>query len=386
MLKEITRGITTKAAVLHEMGLPRPYAQSKPLKIETLNISGPEPSSVLLKIRAASLCHSDLSVINKSRQRPMPMALGHEAAGEVIAVGANVPEDRVKVGDRVVLTFSPACGHCVPCASGRPALCPKGAEANGKGTLMDGSIRLSDQNGDTVYHHLGDSAFATHAVVSPDSIVKIPDWLDFKYGALFGCAVMTGVGAALNTAQVKVGDSVAVVGLGGVGLAAIMGAYAAGAKDIVAVDLSEAKLEFAKTVGATHTVNAKDPDAVEQVQKITGGGVHHAIETAGVIKALQSAVAMTRTGGATTTAGLPPGGAELGVDIAKLVAQDRKLMGSYMGSAVPARDIPRYISLFQQGRLPVDKLLSQIIKLEEINEGFDRLADAQAIRQVILFD
>lgn len=378
--------IYTEAAVLRQPGLPRPYAQSKPLTIERLKITNLEPNCVLVKVKAASLCHSDLSVINGSRPRPTPMALGHEAAGEVVSVGSEVSTDRVVVGDHVVFTFSPSCGHCIPCASGRAALCEKGAVSNAAGTLIHGSILLSDNDGDTVYHHLGNSAFATLAIVSPDSLIKVPKDLKFEHAALFGCAVMTGVGAALNTSQVKLGDSVAVIGLGGVGLSAIMGANAAGAATVIAVDLSEEKLRFSKTVGATHTVNAKDPDAVRKVIELSNGGVDHAIETAGVIAALESAVQMTRIGGSTTTAGLPPRGAKLGVDIALLVGQERKLLGSYMGSAVAARDIPRYIALFQQGRLPVDKLLTSTLKLEDINEGFDQLADAKAIRQVILFD
>lgn len=385
MMKKVSQ-VAAKATILREMGLALPYAKSKPLKIENVTLRGPDPTNILVKIKAASLCHSDLSVINGSRKRPMPMALGHEAAGIVQEVGSAIPEDRAKPGDHVVLTFSPSCGHCIPCASGRPALCEKGAVANAAGTLIDGTMHITDTHGDQVYHHLGDSAFATHAIVSPDSLVKIPKDVPFEHAALFGCAVMTGVGAALNTSGVRLGDTVAVIGLGGVGLAALIGSYAAGASKIIAVDLSDEKLKFAKTLGATSVVNASNPDAVEIVKEISGGGVHHAIETAGVIKALESAVKMTRVGGSTTTAGLPPGGAKIGMDVATLVGQERKLLGSYMGSAVPARDIPRYMSLFQQGKLPVDKLLSEIIKLEDINEGFDKLHEGKTIRQVIKFD
>ncbi|AQS88830.1 alcohol dehydrogenase [Neoasaia chiangmaiensis NBRC 101099] len=370
-----------RAAVLHQMGRPTPYAQSRPLTIQTLELAPPGPGEVLVRIRAAGLCHSDLSVIDGNRARPMPMALGHEAAGVVVQTGETVT--RFKAGDHVVMTFTPSCGHCLPCASGRPALCEPGAAASGAGTLIDGAIRLADHD-HPVYHHLGVSAFADHAVVSPDSLVKIDPDIPFDEAALFGCAVMTGVGAVINTAKVELGSSVAVVGLGGVGLAAIMGAYAAGARRVIAVDLSDEKLDFARTIGATDTVNAAAPDAIDRIRAMTGGGVDYAFEMAGSIRALDSAVAMTRRGGTTVTAGLPPGGATLPVDIARLVGEERALRGSYMGSCVPTRDIPRFIALYREGRLPVDKLLSARLKLEDINEGFDKLREAKAIRQVIV--
>jgi alcohol dehydrogenase len=335
---------------------------------------------VLVRIVAAGLCHSDLSVINGDRPRPVPMALGHEAAGLVESVGDRV--DDLRPGDHVVMVFMPSCGHCLPCSSGRPALCEPGAAANGRGELLDGGRRLSGPEG-PVHHHLGCSAFAGHAVVSRRSLVKIDRQLPLVEAALFGCAVLTGVGAAVNTAAIRPGMTVAVIGLGGVGLAALLGARAAGAARLVAVDLSPEKLALAAELGADLCLDARDPDAVEQVRRSTGSGVDVALEMAGSASALASALAMTARGGTTVTAGLPPSSATLPVNIVQLVAEERTLKGSYIGSCVPTRDIPRYISLYRAGRLPVNRLMSGTLALADINEGFDRLAAGSVIRQVI---
>ncbi|GHC72711.1 zinc-dependent alcohol dehydrogenase family protein [Limoniibacter endophyticus] len=371
-----------KAALLREMGAAQPYAQSKPLEIAELNLDEPGRDEVLVRIRAAGLCHSDLSVINGNRPRPMPMAIGHEAAGEVVALGEGV--DDLEIGDHVVLAFVPSCGHCLPCSEGRPALCEPGAAANGKGTLLSGEVRLHEHD-HSVHHHLGCSAFADHAVVSRRSLVKIARELPFNEAALFGCAVLTGVGAVVNTARVQAGQTVIIIGLGGVGLAALLGAISTGASQVIAVDLSEEKLEIARGLGATATVNAGDADAVETVRTLTGGGADFAFEFAGSAKALESAYKMTRRGGTTVTAGLPAPTAALPVNIVSLVAEERTLKGSYIGTCVPVRDIPRYVALFKAGRLPVDKLLSGTIRLEEINEGFDRLHRGEVIRLVVEF-
>lgn len=371
-----------RAAVLRETDRDGHYARSRPLAITELELAPPGPGEVLVAIKAAGLCHSDLSVINGDRPRPLPMVLGHEAAGVVEAVGAGVTD--LAPGDHVVSVFMPNCGHCLPCAEGRPALCEPGAEANGAGLLSGGGSRLGGA-GEAIHHHLGVSAFADHAVVSRRSLVPVPRDIPFIEAALFGCAVLTGVGAVVNTARLTMGSTAAVVGLGGVGLAALLGARAAGAGRIVAVDLSDEKLALARELGATDTVNAADPDCVEQVRALTAGGVDFGFEMAGSIRALESAVAMTRRGGMTVTAGLPPAGSALPVNVVQLVGEERTLKGSYMGSCVPARDIPRYIQLYREGRLPVDRLLSATLTLDEINAGFDRLHHGQAVRQVIVF-
>lgn len=371
-----------KAAVLRATDRAGPYSETRPLVISTIELAPPGPGEVLVAIKAAGLCHSDLSVINGDRPRPLPMVLGHEAAGVVEAVGPGVSD--LVPGDHVVSVFMPNCGHCLPCSEGRPALCEPGAEANGAGHLTTGGYRLHEAQGD-IHHHLGVSAFADHAVVSRRSLVKVPCDIPHVEAALFGCAVLTGVGAVVSTARMTMGSSAAVVGLGGVGLAALLGARAAGASRIVAVDLSDEKLQLARELGATQTVNAADADCVDQVCALTGGGVDFGFEMAGSIRALESTLAMTRRGGTTVTAGLPPAGSALPVDIVKLVGEERTLKGSYMGSCVPSRDIPRYIQLYREGRLPVDRLLTSTLPLEAINEAFDRLHHGQAVRQVILF-
>jgi alcohol dehydrogenase len=372
-----------RAAVLRAMGAELPYAKSQPLKIEEIDLDPPGPGEVLIKIGAAGLCHSDLSVINGDRPRPMPMAIGHEAAGSVVETGPGV--DDLVPGDHVVMVFMPSCGHCLLCSEGRPALCEPGAAANGEGSLLSGTYRLHNDGG-KIHHHLGCSAFADYAVVSRRSLVKIDKDIPFTEAALFGCAVLTGVGAVVNTDKVQAGQSVAVIGLGGVGLAAVLGALASGAAEVVAVDLSESKLALAKEIGATTIVNARDTDGIEQVRAATGGGADFAFEFAGSAKALENAYKMTRRGGATVTAGLPPPDAALPVNIVNLVAEERTVKGSYIGTCVPVRDVPRYVALYKAGRLPVNKLMSGVIPLSEINSGFDQLHSGSVVRLVVRFD
>jgi len=371
-----------RAALLEAMGAPLPYAQSRPLKIEELDLDPPGPGEILVKIKAAGLCHSDLSTINADRPRPMPMVLGHEAAGVVEQLGDGVTD--LVVGDHVVLVFVPSCGHCPSCAEGRPALCEPGAAANVSGKLLLGTQRLR-RNGQPVNHHLGCSAFATHATVSRRSVVRITRDLPFDEAALFGCAVLTGVGAVVNTAQVRAGATVAVVGLGGVGLASVLGAVAAGARQVIAVDLSEDKLALAKKLGATHTFNAGATDAIEAIRQASSGGVEYAIEMAGSVRAFELAYKITRRGGMTVTAGLPNPSSLWSMAPVQLVAEERTIKGSYVGTCVPSRDVPRYIDLYMQGRLPVDRLKTGTLALEDINRGFDLLHEGKAVRQVVVF-
>ena len=371
-----------RAAVLNTMGAALPYAQSRPLSIDEVELDPPGHGEVLVRVAAAGLCHSDLSVINGDRPRPVPMALGHEASGVVEELGPGV-DDLVR-GDPVVMVFVPSCGHCLPCAEGRPALCEPGAAANAKGTLLSGARRIK-RKGLAIHHHLGVSAFAEYVTVSRRSLVKIDRELALDEAALFGCAVLTGVGAVVNTARVPAGATVAVIGLGGVGLAALLGAIAAGASRIVAIDLAHDKLEFAKQLGATDTFNARTEDCAEAVRAATAGGVEYAFELAGSVKAMELAYKITRRGGTTVTAGLPPPSANFSFAQVGLVAEERTIKGSYIGTCVPLRDLPRYVGLYRQGRLPVDKLLTHRISLDAINEGFDRLHEGKAIRQVVTF-
>jgi len=373
--------VKIKAAVLNQMGATAPYVQSLPLSIDDVELEGPGHGEVLVRVSAAGLCHSDLSVINGDRPRPTPMALGHEAAGVVEELGPGV--DDLKKGDHVVMIFVPSCGTCLPCAEGRPALCEPGAVANGQGTLLSGARRLK-RDGQPLHHHLGISAFADYATVSRRSLVKIDPDLPLDEAALFGCAVLTGVGAVVNTAKVSPGSTVAVVGLGGVGLASVLGAGAAGASRIVAVGLTNNKLQVAKELGATDTFNASSEGVIEQIRAATSGGVDFAFELAGAVKAMELAYKITRRGGTTVTAGLPPPDHNFSMPHVNLVAEERTVKGSYLGTCVPVRDLPRYIALYKRGRLPVNRLLTGHLKLDQINEGFDRLNEGKAIRQVVV--
>ena len=379
-----------RAAVLREMGLPAPYAQSRPLSIETVELAPPRQGEVRVCIHAAGLCHSDLSAINGDRPWPMPIVVGHEAAAEVVELGEGVTD--LSVGDHVVLIFRPSCGTCASCSVGRPALCLPGGESNGAGALLGGYRRLSaighpgiDGAADgPLHHHLGCAAFAEYATVSRRSVVRIDPSLAWDEAALFGCAVITGAGAVFNTARMEAGSKVAVVGLGGVGFSSLLAARAGGAREVVAVDMLDAKLELARSLGATACVKASDPDAIEQVKALTGGGVDYAFEMAGNVAALELAYRITARGGTTVTAGLPNPQQRWSLQAVSLIAEERTLKGSYVGSCVPSRDVPRFIAMYRAGLLPVDRLLSERIALDDINPALDRLARGESIRQVIM--
>ena len=372
----------TRAALLRTSGLPAPYATSRPLDIIEADLDPPGPEEVLIRMCAAGLCHSDLSVIDGNRPRPLPMVLGHEGAGVIEELGANVKD--LRVGDHVVTAFVPSCGLCSPCGDGRPALCEPGFASNTAGTLLSGARRLH-LGDESLQHHLGVSAFAQYATVSRHSVVRVDRSLSFEEAAVFGCAVITGTGAVINTARLALGSTVAIVGLGGVGLAALLGARYREARVIVAVDLSDGKLKLARDLGATHTFNAKDPEAAQAIREATSGGVDCAFEMAGAVKAMELAYRITRRGGTTVTAGLAAPGAQFCVPQLGIVAEERTIKGSYLGSCVPQRDIPRYIEWYQAGKLPVNRLLAGSMPLDDINSGFDALAAGEALRQTVLF-
>jgi len=372
--------VKTLAAVLRAVSDRRPYGETRPLSVEELSLGEPRAGELLVRIEAAGVCHSDLSVVDGSRVRPLPMALGHEAAGVVEATGAGVRD--VKAGDHVVLTFVPSCGRCAECSSGRPALCTAAAVANGSGWLLHGPSLLADATGQPVHHHLGVSGFATRAVVARESAVVVPRDVPLATAALFGCAVLTGTGAVFNTAGVRPGQTVAIFGLGGVGLAAVMGAAAAGAATIVAVDPVGSKRQLALELGATE---ALAPEGAEQrIKDLTGGGVEVGFEAAGVPAVLESAFRATRRGGTTVAMGLPHPSRTLTLPALAFAGEGRTLAGSYMGSAAPQRDLPRYLALWRAGKMPVERLLTGTLPLTRINEAMEALATGQAVRQVLL--
>lgn len=362
--------------MLEEIGRPRPYAESKPLTVDELDLAAPGPGELLVRVQAAGLCHSDLSVVDGNRVRPVPMLLGHEAAGVVEAIGPGGSD--VEVGTRVVMTFLPRCGECRACATDGLTPCEPGSAANGAGTLMTGERRLS-RDGAPVHHHLGVSGFATHAVVDRRSVVPVPDDVPAVVTSLLGCAVLTGGGAVINAGRPRSGETVAIVGLGGVGMAAALTALAADDVRVVCIDQLPDKLERARDLGVH---DAYTPEEARD----SGFKAAVVIEAVGHPSALETAVELTAPGGRTVTVGLPRPDARVSLSPLGFVAEGRSLIGSYLGSAVPAREIPHFVGLWRAGRLPVESLVSSTITLDEINSGMDELADGRAVRQIIRFD
>ncbi|MBS2937952.1 alcohol dehydrogenase catalytic domain-containing protein [Nocardioides sp. J2M5] len=360
-------------AVLEELGRPGPWAETRPLTVSELELEGPGPGEVLVRIAAAGVCHSDLSVVNGNRPRPVPMLLGHEASGRVVALGDGVTE--LRVGQQVVMTFLPRCGHCEGCATDGRMPCVAGSASNAAGELLGGGRRLT-RDGVPVHHHLGVSAFATHAVVDTRSVVAVEDDVPPDVAAVLGCAVLTGGGALLNAAPPEPGQSVMVVGLGGVGMAALLTAIALGRGDVVAVDGVPAKRDQARQLGASTVLDPGD---------LASSGIRCdvVVEAAGNARAFEAALAATAPGGRTVTVGLPPPDALARISPLQLVAEARTVVGSYLGSAVPARDIPVFAQWWREGRLPVEELVSSRITLDDINRAMDDLAAGTALRQIV---
>jgi alcohol dehydrogenase len=365
-----------RGAVLEEIGRPRPYAQSRPLSVGELDLAPPGDFELLVRIEAAGLCHSDLSVVDGSRVRPVPMLLGHEAAGVVEQAGSAVPD--MPVGQRIVMTFLPRCGECPACRTNGLTPCEPGSAANGAGTLMAGERRLS-RDGRPVHHHLGVSGFATYAVVDRRSVVPVPADVPPVVASLLGCAVLTGGGAVVNAGQPKPGQTVAVVGLGGVGMAAVITALAHHDVRVIGVDQLADKLDLARSMGVHE---AYTPDEARD----RGLKAAVVIEAVGHPLAVQTAIELTAPGGRTVTVGLPAPDARISVSPLGFVAEGRSLIGSYLGSAVPSHDIPHFVGLWRSGRLPVESLVSSTITLDEINVGMDQVAGGHAVRQLISFD
>ena len=358
-----------KAAVLHEV--------NQPLEIEDIEISKPGPREVLIRTVAAGVCHSDLHFQNGSYRYPMPAVLGHESAGVVEEVGADVRY--VEPGDHVITCLSAFCGHCRYCTTGRPVLCD-GEETRRR---PDEPPRLS-KGGEVVHQFLNLSSYAEQMLVHEHAIVKIRKDMPLDRACLIGCGVTTGVGAALNTAKVEPGSTVAVIGCGGVGLSAIQGAAIGGAGRIIAVDTLPAKLELSRKFGATDTVNASEGDVVERVKEMTGGGVQYSFEAIGLKATAEQAFNMLERGGTATVIGMIPIGQKVelpGVDF----LFEKKIQGSSMGSNRFRVDMPRYVDFYLAGKLNLDDLISRQLKLDEVNDAFDALATGEVARQVITF-
>jgi NDMA-dependent alcohol dehydrogenase len=354
---------------------------NKPVVVEEITVESPKRGEVMLQIKACGVCHSDLSATNGTIPMPPPTVIGHEAAGLIVEVGEGVTD--VKVGDTVVVSWVPMCGKCPYCVTGRPALCDASAKATL--TLPDGTSRLKDAQGNTLNHFAGVGVMAEYATLHRDSVIPIAADVPLDKAALVGCAVMTGVGAALNTAKVRAGSSVAVFGAGGIGLNTIQGAALAGAEKIIAVDLADKKLEFAQRFGATHTVNPSSAgDPVPQIMALTGGGADYTFECIGVPKAIEQAWAATRKGGTCVVVGVTKATDSITLGTFLLPFQEKVLTGSMYGSARPIVDFPRLLSLYKANRLKLDELVTSTYKIEEINRAFEDMQKGVNARGVIL--
>jgi S-(hydroxymethyl)glutathione dehydrogenase / alcohol dehydrogenase len=361
------------AAVLHDV--------NKPYSIETVELDPPRRGEVLVKVGAAGVCRSDLHFQKGEATIALPAVLGHEGSGTVSAIGEGVT--LVKPGDRVILSFVPNCGHCPSCETGRPYLCDEHARTTGK--LFDNTSRLHTLAGQDLTHMGKVACFADHAVVPEAGCIPAPAGLDFPQMALIGCSVTTGVGAALFNAGVQPGDSVAVIGCGGVGVNVLQGARLAGATTIVAVDVKAAALDFARKFGATHTVNARTENAVERVKAITGGGAQWAFEAFGGGATTRMAIDMLRKRGTAVIVGIAPIGDDAVIEPLVITRMEKTIRGCYYGSARSRQDMPRIADWYGRGLLDIDGLVTRRYPLAEINRAYEDLDTDAVGRGVIVF-
>lgn len=367
-----------RGAVLTTVGSEPPYQDSAPLQVlDDILLSEPGEEELLIRVEAASVCHSDLSVVNGDRPRPVPMLLGHESAGIVEQVGPGSEE--FAVGQRVVMTFLPRCGDCEGCTSSGVIPCINGSRANEEGTLLNGARRLSDTAGNEIKHHVGVSAFATHAVVSKRSVVPVADDVPPEVAALLGCAMLTGGGAVLNVAKPQPEDDVAVIGMGGVGASALLTVLALNVRSVTAIDTHEDKLTFARNLGADAALT---PDQAEE----EGKTFSVVIEAVGHPRAFEAGYRLLGVGGRLVTVGLPRPGSRAEIDPLAMTTGNRAVLGSYLGTAVPERVIPEFEQLWREGRLNLEALITSTRPLDQINEAMDRLAQAREVRQIITLD
>jgi len=359
-----------KAAVLHAVG--------QPMTIEDVSLAKPGPREVLIRTSVSGICHSDLHFSDGSYPHPLPCVLGHESAGVVEAVGADVTY--VQPGDHVVTCLSVFCGYCEQCVTGHPSICSTTAIKLPAGV----SRRLSWHGGEVMHQFLNLSSFAEQMLVHEHALVKIRKDMPLDRAALIGCGVLTGVCSVFHTAKVEPGSKVAVIGCGGVGLAAVNGAALAGAGRIIAIDTLESKLDLAKQMGATDVVNAKDGDVVKRIRELTGGGVNYSFECLGAKATAEQSFSMLAPGGTATIIGMIPVGTKIELHGVDFLAE-RKIQGSMMGSNRFRVDMPRLIEFYMQGKLHLDHLISGHMKLDQINDGFAALRSGAAVRSVIDF-
>lgn len=363
-----------KAALLHQA--------NKPFSIETVTLDDPKPGEVLVKVAACGVCHSDYHLLTGTTRHPMPCVCGHEGAGVVEAVGAGVT--RVRVGDHVALSWTPDCGECFYCRRGQPNLCETYTDPIWAGTMLDGTTRVHIER-DPVYVYCGLGTFSEYICVPQQSCVPIRRDVPLKIAALVGCAVATGVGAAIYTAGVRPGESVVVFGCGGVGLNILQGAALCGAEKIIAVDVNQTKMQMAQQFGATHTLIADD-HIVERVRDLTGGrGADHSFEAVGIPALQETTFAAARSGGTVVLAGLSAMGSSTNLPGSIITRTEKTIKGSYYGTVNPQRDFPMFLDMYMAGKLKLNELISQEYKLSEINTAFDRMLTGEVARGIIVF-
>ncbi len=362
-----------KAAVL--------YAVGEPLQIEELAIQNPQAGEVMVRVVAGGVCHSDLHVIHGDLPAPLPVVLGHEGAGVVEKVGEGVRD--LAPGDHVLLLWRASCGNCIHCLGGRPALCELGAGIRWSGHLLDGTSRFTKGDAE-IRHFAGVSSFGELTVLPQEGVVKIDPTVPLEKAAIVGCAVMTGVGAVINTARVQPGETIAVIGCGGVGLNVIQGAALVGAEKIIAIDVLDNKLEYARQLGATHPVNARQVDPIAAVKEITGGlGADYAFEVIGNPRTIQQGYQLIRRGGTLVVVGVSPTGVEVSFPAASIMLDEKTIRGSLYGSCRPKLDAPRLLNLYKAGKLKLDELISREYPLHQINEAFAALANGEVARSIV---
>lgn len=353
------------------------------LTVAEVELDPPKEKELLVRIHAAGVCHSDLHTLKGELRTMPPLVLGHEGAGVVEAVGPGVT--RFKVGDKIIVNWLPACHVCTQCQSGRPNLCERLASTTYQGALVDGTSRLHSAEGESVKQYLSASTMADYAVIPEDGAVPLFEGVPFEVGAIIGCAVITGVGAVLNTAKARPGSSAAVIGCGGIGLSAVLGCVVAGCHTIVAVDVFDEKLAFAQSVGATHTVNARVEDPVKALKAITGGGPDYIFDSVGSARTIPQALNATGPAGVATVMGLHSALEDVPISAGQLIFQNKSLLGSFAGSARPDIDLPNLQRLYLAGKLNLDKLISKRYPLDDVALAFEDMEAGKVARGVLVF-
>jgi len=368
---------TAPAAVLYE--------SRQPMVIEEVTVLAPQLGEVMVRMKAAGICHSDLHVIKGDLPMPCPIILGHEGAGIVEEVGAGVTS--VKPGDHVIPIWRASCGRCNYCLTGKPALCDMGTEMRFTGMMPDGKTRFRNHRGDSIRHYAGVSTFSSLSTMPEAAVVKIDPEFPLWKAALIGCGVITGVGAVIHAAQVPPGSKVAVFGCGGIGLNIIQGARLVHCTQIIAVDTVATKEGYARALGATHFIDASRQDPVQAIRDLTGGrGVDYAFEAVGLPQPIEQAYDSLRKGGTCVVSGICRGDARAAINVNQLVYAEKTLKGTLYGSTRPRIDLPHLIDMSKVGSLMLDELLTRTYRLEDINEGYAALERGEVARSLILWD